>query len=257
MSFFEAKEISVRFGGLSALHQVSFSVEEGEIFSIIGPNGAGKTTVFNCLSRYYDLDSGSFHFKGQDISKVAPHMVARLGIARTFQNIELFKRATVIDNLLLGCYRNRRSNFLSEAFFTRSVRRQEIQSREKAEEVMDFLNLQAYREQRIEGLPYGIQKSVELGRALTMGPELLLLDEPSAGLNEEERQDLIFWIDDIKQILGITIILIEHNMPLVDEVSDRVMALNFGKSITTGTSREIMKHPEVIKAYLGEERGLT
>lgn len=257
MSFFEAKEISVRFGGLLALHQVSFSVEKGEVFTIIGPNGAGKTTILNCLNRYYDLDSGSFYFKDQDISKLAAHTVVRLGIARTFQNIELFKRATVIDNLLLGCYRNRQSNFLSEAFFTGSVRRQEIQSRQKAEEVMDFLKLQPYREQHIEGLPYGIQKIVELGRALTMEPELLLLDEPSAGLNEEERQDLIFWIDDIKEILGITIILIEHNMPLVNEVSDRVMAMSFGKTISTGTPQEIMNHPEVIKAYLGEERGLT
>lgn len=257
MSFFEAKEISVRFGGLTALDQVTFSVEKGEIFSIIGPNGAGKTTIFNCLNRYYNPYSGAFYFKGKEITRVSPPTVAKLGIARTFQNIELFKRATVIENLLLGCYRKRRSNFLTEAFFTRSVRRQEIHSREKAEEVMDFLNLQPYREQHIEGLPYGIQKTVELGRALTMEPDLLLLDEPSAGLNEEERQDLIFWIDDIREILGITILLIEHNMRLVNDVSDRVIALNFGKMISIGTPKEIMKHPEVMKAYLGEERGVA
>ena len=257
MTFFEAKEISLSFGGIRALNKVSFSVKEGEVFTIIGPNGAGKTTIFNCLNRYYDLESGSFNFKGQDITKIAPHKVVNLGIARTFQNIELFKRSTVIDNLLVGTYRKRQSNFLTEAIFTKAVRRQEIKSREKAEMVMDFLNLQPYREQQIEGLPYGIQKSVELARALTMEPVLLLLDEPSAGLNEEERQDLIFRIDDIKNLLGITFLLIEHNMPLVNEVSDRIVALNFGTTICTGTPDTVMANPEVIKAYLGEEHGLA
>lgn len=257
MALFEAKEISVSFGGLKALDQVSFEVREGEIFSIIGPNGAGKTTIFNCINRYYNLDQGSFVFKGRDISRVSPHAVAAMGIARTFQNIELFKNTTVIDNLLLGRHRMRRSNLFAEAVFSPSVRRQEIHSREKAEEIIDFLELQAYRDQRVDSIPYGVQKTVELGRALAMEPELLLLDEPSSGMNNEEREDLLFWITDIKEELAITIVIVEHNMGLVNQISDRVLALNFGETIAQGTPKEVMEHPEVMKAYLGEESAVT
>lgn len=253
MAFFEAQGITVKFGGLWALNQVSFEVNQGEVFSIIGPNGAGKTTIFNCINRYYDLDEGRFIFKDKNISKVSPHMIAEVGIARTFQNIELFKNATVIDNLLLGRHRQRRSNLLFESLFTGSVRRQEIESREKAEEVIDFLDLQAYRDQRVEGLPYGVQKTVELGRALAMEPKLLLLDEPSSGMNMEEREDLAFWITDIKEELGITILLVEHNMRFVNQLSDRLLALDFGVVIAQGSPKEVMEHPEVMKAYLGEE----
>jgi len=253
MSFFEAQDISISFGGLTALNRVSFEVEQGEVFSIIGPNGAGKTTIFNCINRYYDLDEGTFIFKDKDIARVSPHVVAELGISRTFQNIELFKNTTVIDNLLLGRHRHRRSNLFTEALFSRSVQKQEIESREKAEVVIDFLDLQAYRDQLVAGLPYGIQKTVELGRALAMEPELLLLDEPSSGLNREEMEDLTFWITDIKEELGITILLVEHNMHLVNEISDRVLALNFGVTIAQGSPAEVLEHPEVIKAYLGEE----
>jgi len=253
MSFFEAQEISIRFGGLNALASVGFEVNQGEVFSIIGPNGAGKTTIFNCINRYYDLDEGTFIFKDKDIARVSPHVVAELGISRTFQNIELFKNTTVIDNLLLGRHRHRRSNLFTEALFSRSVQKQEIESREKAEVVIDFLDLQAYRDQLVAGLPYGIQKTVELGRALAMEPELLLLDEPSYGLNREEMEDLTFWITDIKEELGITILLVEHNMHLVNEISDRVLALNFGVTIAQGSPAEVLEHPEVIKAYLGEE----
>lgn len=253
MSFFEAQQISISFGGLMALDGVSFKVNEGEVFSIIGPNGAGKTTIFNCINRYYDLDEGIFTFKERDIARVSPHVVADLGISRTFQNIELFKNTTVMDNLLLGRHRHRRSNLLVESLFTGSVRRQEIESREKAEEVIDFLDLQAYRDQLVSGLPFGVQKTVELGRALAMEPDLLLLDEPSSGMNMEEIEDLIFWITDIKEELGITILLVEHNMRLVKEISDRVLALNFGVVIAQGSPKEVLEHPEVMKAYLGEE----
>jgi branched-chain amino acid transport system ATP-binding protein len=179
--------------------------------------------------------------------------VAELGISRTFQNIELFKNTTVIQNLLLGRHRHRRSNLLGEALFAGSVRRQEIESREKAEEIIDFLDLQAYRDQLVSGLPYGVQKTVELGRALTMEPELLLLDEPSSGMNMEEMEDLSFWITDIKEELGITILLVEHNMRLVKEISDRVLALDFGVVIAEGGPKEVLGHSEVMKAYLGEE----
>ncbi|MEE9421319.1 MAG: ABC transporter ATP-binding protein [Desulfatiglandaceae bacterium] len=253
MSFFEAQQISISFGGLMALDGVSFKVNEGEVFSIIGPNGAGKTTIFNCINRYYDLDEGIFTFKERDIARVSPHVVADLGISRTFQNIELFKNTTVMDNLLLGRHRHRRSNLLVESLFTGFVRRQEIENREKAEEVIDFLDLQAYRDQLVSGLPFGVQKTVELGRALAMEPDLLLLDEPSSGMNMEEIEDLIFWITDIKEELGITILLVEHNMRLVKEISDRVLALNFGVVIAQGSPKEVLEHPEVMKAYLGEE----
>jgi len=253
MSFFEAQQISISFGGLMALNGVSFEVNKGEVFSIIGPNGAGKTTIFNCINRYYDLDEGSFIFKDKDISKVRPHVVADLGISRTFQNIELFKNTTAIDNLLLGRHRHRRSNLFTEALFSPFVQRQEIDSREKAEEVIDFLDLQAYRDQMVAGLPFGVQKTVELGRALAMEPELLLLDEPSSGMNMEEIEDLAFWITDIKEELGITILMVEHNMRLVKEISDRVLALNFGVVLAQGDPKGVLGHPEVMQAYLGDE----
>lgn len=257
MSIFKAEDISISFGGLRALDRVSFDVNEGEIFSIIGPNGAGKTTIFNCLSRFYDLDGGKLIFKGKDISRIRPHQVADQGIARTFQNIELFSAATVIDNLLLSRHRFKTSNFITEALFTRSVRKQEIGSREKAEEVIDFLDLQAYRDQLVANLPYGVQKTVELGRALSMEPSLLLLDEPSSGLNSEEIDELTYWLTDIKEELGITLLLVEHNIKFVQTISERILALNFGKPIAAGTPKEVLEHPEVIRAYLGEDSGIT
>jgi len=257
MSFFKADHISISFGGLKALNRVSFEIEAGEIFSIIGPNGAGKTTIFNCINRFYDLDEGGFSLEGRDITRIKPHEVAEIGIARTFQNIELFKNTTVLDNLVLGRHRSRRSNIFTEIFFSRSVQQQELKSREKAEEIIDFLDLEAFREQRVVNLPYGVQKTVELGRALAMDPKLLLLDEPSSGLNVEETEDLTFWISDIKEELGITILLVEHNMRFVQQASDRVLALDFGETITQGTPRDVLNHPEVMKAYLGEEDVFT
>jgi len=257
MSFFEAQNISISFGGLKALNQVSFEISRGEVFSIIGPNGAGKTTIFNCINRFYDLDEGKFSLEGQDISHIKPHEVAEKGIARTFQNIELFKNTTVLDNLILGRHRRRRSNVFIEALFSRSVQKQELESRERAEEIIDFLDLEAFREQRVVNLPYGVQKTVELGRALAMDPKLLLLDEPSSGLNVEETEDLSFWISDIKEELGITILLVEHNMRFVQQVSDHILALDFGETITQGNPADVLNHPEVMKAYLGEEDALA
>jgi branched-chain amino acid transport system ATP-binding protein len=257
MAFFEANTISISFGGLKALNQVSFEIQKGEVFSIIGPNGAGKTTIFNCINRFYDLDDGTFSLEGQDISQIKSHEVAEMGIARTFQNIELFKNTTVLDNLILGRHRRRRSNVFTEALFSRSVQKQELESRERAEEIIDFLDLEAYREQRVVNLPYGVQKTVELGRALAMDPKLLLLDEPSSGLNVEETEDLSFWISDIKAELGITILLVEHNMGFVQQASDRILALDFGETITQGNTNEVLNHPEVMKAYLGEEDALA
>lgn len=253
MAFFKAEDVSIAFGGLRALNGVGFNVNQGEIFSIIGPNGAGKTTIFNCINRFYDLEEGAFYLKDQNISKIKPHDVADRGIARTFQNIELFKNMTVLDNLILGRHRHRRSNLIAETLFIKSVQKQEIESRKKAEEIIDFLDLEAYRDQRVINLPYGVQKTVELARALAMEPQLLLLDEPSSGLNVEETEDLSFWLMDIKEELGITILLVEHNMRFVLQVSDTVLALDFGQVITQGLPKEVLNHPEVMKAYLGEK----
>lgn len=251
MSLFEARNVAVQFGGIRAVDGVSFSIDEGKVFTIIGPNGAGKTTLFNLISRIYDPSQGSLHFSGSEITGLAPHKVAALGIARTFQNIELFEHATVLQNLLLGRHAHRRSGLISELFFLPSVKRMEVEHREKVEQVIDFLDLEHYRDSLIAGLPYGVRKVVELARALCTEPKLLLLDEPSSGLNTEETEDMAFWIQDIKNDLGITVLMVEHDMALVSEVSDEVLALNYGRVLATGTPKEVQEHPEVIRAYLG------
>jgi len=251
MSLFEARELAINFGGVQALDGVSFEVEPGHVFTIIGPNGAGKTTIFNLVSRIYDPTRGRVIFRGEDITRVPPHEIARRGIARTFQNIELFEHATVLQNLLLGRHTHRRSRFVEELLALPRVRALEIAEREAAEKVIDFLDLQPYRDSLIVNLPYGIRKVVEMGRALCTEPTLLLLDEPSSGLSVEETADMAFWIQDITRLLGITVLMVEHDMSLVSAVSDRVLALNYGRPIALGTPREVQQHPEVIKAYLG------
>jgi len=230
---------------------VSFEVEPGQVFTIIGPNGAGKTTIFNLVSRIYDPLQGRLVFCDEDITRVPPHEIARRGIARTFQNIELFEHASVLQNLLLGRHAHKRSGFVEELLFLPRVERLEIEHREAAEKVIDFLDLQPYRDSLIVNLPYGVRKVVELGRALCAEPKLLLLDEPSSGLSVEETEDMAFWIQDIQNVLGITVLMVEHDMSLVSAVSERVLALNYGRAIALGTAREVQDHPEVIKAYLG------
>ncbi len=251
MTFFRADGIAINFGGIRALDRVTFEVAEGEVFTIIGPNGAGKTTIFNLMSRIYDPTEGRLTFRDQDITDVPPHEVVRLGIARTFQNIELFQHATVLENLLLGRHAHRRSRFLEELLFLPRVRRFEIEHREAAERIIDFLDLAAYRDALIVNLPYGVRKVVEMARALCTEPKLLLLDEPSSGLSVEETEDMAFWIQDIRTLLGITVLMVEHDMNLVGAVSDRVLALSYGRPIALGTPREVQEHPEVVKAYLG------
>ena len=246
-----ARDLQVRFGGVLAVDKVSFDVQRGEVFTLIGPNGAGKTTVFNLISRIYTPTQGSLRFEGEDLLAVPPSRVAALGIARTFQNIELFEHATVLQNLLIGHHVHRRTNLLQEMLFTPAVRAAERDMRGKAEEVIDFLDLQHYRDTMVAGLPYGVRKVVELARALATQPRLLLLDEPSSGLNVEETGDMAFWIQDIVSDLGITVLMVEHDMSLVSRVSDRVLAMNQGQVLALGSPAEVQSHPGVIEAYLG------
>ncbi|MDX2448453.1 MAG: ABC transporter ATP-binding protein [Desulfobacterales bacterium] len=254
MTFFKTENISIDFGGIRAVNDVSFEVDEGTIFTIVGPNGAGKTTIFNIISRIYNLTEGRITFKDKDITRLPAHQVVRLGIARTFQNIELFDHATVLHNLLIGRHIHCRSTFFSDLLFSPSVRRMEMEHRRKVEDVIDFLDLQHYRDQLIQNLPYGVRKVVELGRALCTEPKLLLLDEPASGLNVDETEDMSFWIDDIKKLLGITVIMVEHNMNLVSQVSDQVLAINYGEVLAAGSPGEVRANPDVIKAYLGEDK---
>jgi branched-chain amino acid transport system ATP-binding protein len=251
MSLFVADDIAIRFGGIRAVDAVSFEVEQGEVFSIIGPNGAGKTTIFNLISRIYNPTSGRLFFQDKDITDVPPYRIASLGIARTFQNIELFANATLLQNLLIGRHCHSTVGIMSQLAFLPAVRREELLHREKAEEVIAFLGLERYRDTLIANLPYGVRKVVELGRALCIEPKLLLLDEPSSGLNVEETEGMGFWIEDIKKDLGITVIMVEHDMNLVRMVSDRVMALNYGRVLALGTPDEVQNHPEVVRAYIG------
>jgi len=252
VSLLVAEDISISFGGIKAVQDVSFTVEGGEVFSIVGPNGAGKTTIFNLISRIYDVDQGTLTFDGQDITLVPTYVVPEMGIARTFQNTELFDQETVLKNLLIGCHVHRQSNFFSDLLFLPSVRRQELAFRQRVEDVIDLLDLQRYRDQVIANLPYGVRKMVEVARALCVQPKLLLLDEPSSGLNPEETEDLSFWLEDINGDLGITIVMVEHDMNLVALASDRVMALADGALVAIGTPSEVQNHPEVLRAYLGD-----
>jgi branched-chain amino acid transport system ATP-binding protein len=251
MSIFAAQEVTIQFGGVRAVDGISFEVEKGEVFSIIGPNGAGKTTIFNLISRIYDPTSGRLAFDGRDITTVPPHRIAAYGIARTFQNIELFTQATLLQNLLIGRHCHMKTDLLSQLCFLRSASDAELEHREKVEDIISFLGLERYRDTLVASLPYGVRKVVELGRALCIEPKLLLLDEPSSGLNFEETEEMGFWIEDIKKEFGTTVIMVEHDMRLVQAVSDRVMALNYGRVLAIGTSAEVQRDPEVVRAYIG------
>ncbi|MDK3071835.1 ABC transporter ATP-binding protein [Sedimentitalea sp. JM2-8] len=251
MSLLEVEDLAIHFGGVKAVDGVSFSVEKGEVFAIIGPNGAGKSTIFNLISRIYQSTLGRIQFDGQDITASRAHDIAGLGIARTFQNIELFDHSTVLDNLLMGRHTHRRTNFVQDILFLPKVRREERQHRRRVEQVIEFLELEAYRKKMIAGLPYGVRKVVEIGRALATGPKLILLDEPASGLSVEETRDVAFWIEDMRRDMGLTVLMVEHDMSLVNQVSDRVMAVANGRTLAMGTPAEVQAHPDVMAAYLG------
>jgi branched-chain amino acid transport system ATP-binding protein len=249
----EFEDVSLSFRGVKALNGVSFHVDDGELFAIIGPNGAGKTSIFNCLNGVYGPDEGDIRWEGTGILGTRPDRVAALGIARTFQNIELFAHMTVLDNLLLGRHVRTDVSWLAGSLWWGKAKREEMSNRALVEDVIDLLEIEAWRKYPVGLLPYGVQKRVELGRALAMEPRLLLLDEPVAGMNLEETEDMARFILDIREELGVAMILVEHDMGLVMDIADRIMVLDFGVPIATGKPAEIQVHPDVIKAYLGEE----
>lgn len=256
MSFLSLQDIYLNFGGIMALNGVGFSVREGEIYAIIGPNGAGKSTIFNVVSGLYRPARGRVLFDGRDITRVAPHRRARLGIARTFQNLELFKGMTVLENLMLGRHVHMRTGVVAGGLFFGRARGEEIRHRETVEDIIDFLEIQKIRDKTVGTLSYGLQKRVELGRALALEPRVLLLDEPMAGMNAEETEDMARFILDINQEKGITVLLIEHDMGVVMDISDRITALEFGVKIAEGTPAEVQVHPQVVAAYLGQDEEL-
>ncbi len=256
----QVQNVHLSFGGVAALTGVTLEVKQSEIFAIIGPNGAGKTSLLNSISGLYKPQSGHIIFHdgrgSHELIGMKPHKIARLGIARSFQNIELFRHMTVLDNLLAGCHVHMKSNLLSAMIYWGPAQREQIAFREFVEDIIDLLEIESIRNKKVGTLAYGLQKRVELGRALAMKPAILLLDEPMAGMNSEEKEDMARFILDVNEEHGVTIVLIEHDMGVVMDISDRVAVLNFGQKIAEGTPDEIRKNPLVVQAYLGEEQAV-
>ena len=248
----EARDVSLRFGGVTALQGVTFDVEHNELFAIIGPNGAGKTSIFNCLNGVYHPQEGTILFEGEEIIGKRPSVTAGMGIARTFQNLGLFVNLNVIDNLMLGRHHLMKTGFLAGALWWGKAKREEIENRRRVEEIIELIELGPYRYMPVGVLPYGIQKRIELGRALAMEPKLLLLDEPVAGMNLEETEDMARYILQVRAELELAMILVEHDMHLVMDIADRVLALDFGQPLALGRPEEVQKDQRVIEAYLGQ-----
>ena len=245
------ENVTLKFGGITALNEISFEVKPKKLYSIIGPNGAGKTSIFNCISGIYRPTTGTVKYGNNNINELRPDEVASLGIARTFQNIELFENMTVLDNILIGCHRQLNYGPVSSLLFSKKVKKNEIEARKNAEEIIDFLEIEQFRYSYIMSLPYGVQKRVELGRALAMNPDLLLLDEPAAGMNNEETEDIARFIIDIHEEMNKTIIMVDHDMNMIMDIAEEVMVLNFGEKLAEGVPNEIVKDKKVIDAYLG------
>jgi branched-chain amino acid transport system ATP-binding protein len=250
----EIREVSKSFGGVQAVTRVSLDVEKGAVFSVIGPNGAGKTTVLNMISGFYHPDTGRIALEGQDITATSPSRVAELGVARTFQNIALFKGMTVLDNLMLGRHVHMKAGVLKSFVYWGLAQKEEVAHRKRVEDIIDFLGIQDLRRRPTGSLAYGLQKRVELGRALALDPKVLLLDEPMGGCNHEEKEDMARFILDVNEEWGATVILIEHDMGVVMDISDRIAVLDMGQKIAEGTPDEVRTNPRVIKAYLGESK---
>ena len=243
--------VTLKFGGITALNDVSFEVKPQKLYAIIGPNGAGKTSIFNCISGIYRPTEGSVTYGDTDIKNLRPDQVAELGVARTFQNIELFENMTVLDNISIGAHRHLNYGSVSSLFFTGKARDSELKARKIAEDIIDFLEIEQFRYSYILSLPYGVQKRVEIGRALAMNPDILLLDEPAAGMNNEETEDIARFIIDIHEEMKKTVVLVDHDMNMVMDIAEEVMVLNFGEKLAEGKPKEIVKDSKVIEAYLG------
>jgi branched-chain amino acid transport system ATP-binding protein len=246
--------VSKRFGGLAAVDDVNLQVKQGQICSLIGPNGAGKTTLFNLISAIFRPSAGRILFEGRDLTRLPTHALAALGVARTFQNLAVFKHETVVNNLLVGMHTRLRADPISAAFFWGRARAEEIKARERVEEIIDFLEIEDIRDHSVGSLSYGLQKRVELGRALAISPKLLLLDEMVSGMNQEEREDIARFILDLKEELGVTVLMVEHDMGIVMDISDHVCVMNQGRKIAEGAPAEVASDEAVIAAYLGARR---
>jgi branched-chain amino acid transport system ATP-binding protein len=249
----EVEEVTLSFGGLNALSEVNLAFEPGLITSVIGPNGAGKTSLLNCISGFYHPTMGEIRYGEHRLTRSSPHQVSNLGIARAFQNLELFRGMSVLDNLMLARHQNLKYNFLQAVFFFGRASRQEAENRHYVEDVIDFMELEQYRKKTVGSLSYGVQKRVEVARALTLGPKLLLLDEPMAGMNVEEKEDMVRFIMDIQKERHISVVLVEHDLGVVMDISDYVYVLDFGELIGAGKPREVAQDPKVIDAYIGED----
>ena len=251
MSVLRFNDVTLKFGGITALNNVSFEVKPKTLYAIIGPNGAGKTSIFNCISGIYRPTEGSVSYGDHDIKELRPDQVAELGIARTFQNIALFKGMSTLDNIMTGRFTHMKSGMISQVFWKGKAEKEEYENREAVEKVIDFLEIQTIRKTEVGKLPYGLQKRVELGRALAAEPKLLLLDEPMAGMNVEEKEDMSRFILDVNEEFGTTVALIEHDMGVVMDIADRIVVMDYGKNIGDGTPKEIVSNQKVIDAYLG------